>query len=200
MKNCSFQVYPTLLFFFSLLFTTLCFMFTFFCQYFFFMKRVFSLCDQLTASDIPAVPLSGSVLKRLNDWHQMVFSRQMEKCRPLLHDKVQFFSPVLHQPKNGPDETLEILTNVEQVFDTFIYTRETIGKRVWLLEFVGSVVVEEDGQKKTLNLKGLDILDWDRDCDEPEAQIIKFEVVVRPLQALQALSQLMIARLMGDAK
>lgn len=77
-----------------------------------------------------------------------------------------------------------ILNTVAQVFTDFTYLRE-------LATDDGlNVVLEFSAQVKGKQLKGIDMIRFDA-----EGKIVEFEVMIRPLNALQALAEEMAQRL-----
>jgi hypothetical protein len=120
--------------------------------------------------------------ENLQRWHQVVFNKDKELLRELLHDDVIFRTPTLWSPKPGKEVAAFILETVLDLFEDFQYRRQWIDGNDWSLEFVTSV------QGK--GIKGVDLITWN-----DEGQIIEFEVIIRPLNSLQLLFQLMSERL-----
>lgn len=118
----------------------------------------------------------------LERWHQVVFDRDMDLLSELLDDGVEFHSPTVWKPKIGKDVTHFILTSVIDIFQEFRYHREWIDGNDMALEFSAGV--------RDKNIKGLDLIKWN-----DEGKIVHFEVLVRPLNGVQALLDEMTARL-----
>jgi 2,4-dienoyl-CoA reductase (NADPH2) len=89
-----------------------------------------------------------------------------------------------HTPYPGAQAVQLILGTVSQVFENFTYHRELASAdgRSVVLEFSASVNGKE--------LKGIDMIAFDED-----GKIVDFEVMVRPMSALQALGDEMGKRL-----
>ena len=118
----------------------------------------------------------------LEQWHQIVFERDLEKLSAILAEDVVFRSPFVWKPYHGRVPTFVILSTVIDVFEDFAYHRELVDGDNWALEFSARV--------GDLSLKGIDLIRWNE-----AGQIVEFEVFVRPFNALQALGQQMQQRL-----
>lgn len=120
--------------------------------------------------------------KYLDLWHKAVFEKDMALLRDLLDESVEFHSPTLWSPKMGRDVTQFILSNVIDIFQDFRYHREWVEGDDMALEFSAKV--------RDMNIKGVDLIKWNE-----QGKIVHFEVLVRPLNGLQALFEEMGARL-----
>ena len=101
----------------------------------------------------------------------------------LLADDCVFFSPVVHTPQEGKTRTRLYLSAAIAVFgDSFNYVRELVGDHQAVLEFTA----EHDG----ILINGVDIIDWN-----PQGQITRVKVMVRPLKAVNLLHAQMKAML-----
>jgi 2,4-dienoyl-CoA reductase (NADPH2) len=135
--------------------------------------------DGRAAQSMPA-----AVAASLKQWYALVASGDPAELGPLLHPKVVFHSPMAHTPYPGAMVVGLILTTVIQVFEDFAYHREFVsadGLNI-TLEFSARV-----GDKQ---LKGVDLIRFDS-----TGKIVEFEVMVRPMSALQALGDEMGKRL-----
>lgn len=130
------------------------------------------------------VGLPVAVAESLKVWRNMVASGDLSELGNLLHPKVVFHSPMAHTPYPSAMVVGMILTTVAKVFEDFAYHRDfasSDGLSV-TLEFSARV-----GQKM---LKGVDLIRFDA-----QGKIVEFEVMVRPMSALQALGDEMAKRL-----
>ena len=120
----------------------------------------------------------------LSNWHELVRTRNTNGLSSLLADDVVFYSPVVHTPQTGKTMTLQYLAAAFHVFfnESFRYVRELTGPRDAVLEFQ----VEIDG----INVNGVDMIKWD-----DEGKIVEFKVLIRPLQAINAVHDAMRAML-----
>lgn len=120
----------------------------------------------------------------LQQWHQMLATRDMSHLNELLADHVVFRSPVAFHPYEGKAVVQFILSNVIQIFENFTYHREFITEdgQSAVLEFSANV-----GDKK---LKGIDMIQFNE-----QGQIIDFEVMLRPKSGLEALAAQMGQRI-----
>ncbi len=125
-----------------------------------------------------------AVSQALEQWHSMVAQGDLTALPSILHKDAVFRSPVAHTPYPGAPVVALILNTVVQVFTEFVYLRE-------LATDDGlSVVLEFSAQVNGKQLKGIDMLRFDQ-----SGKIIEFEVMIRPLNALQALGEEMAQRL-----
>lgn len=120
----------------------------------------------------------------IEQWHELLKTKDMSILSGLLADEVKFRSPVAYNPYEGKTVVFFILSNVIQVFENFTYHREFYsddGLNV-VLEFSANI-----GEKK---LKGVDIFQFNS-----EGKIVDFEVMIRPKSGLEALAVLMGQRM-----
>lgn len=123
----------------------------------------------------------------IDQWHELVQSRDASRLERLLADDVVFYSPVMHTPQAGRARTQRYLTAAVQALgnDTFRYVHEIVGPRSAMLEFT----TELDG----IIVNGVDIITWNEDD-----QIVEFKVMLRPLKALGAVSNRIVAILEAE--
>lgn len=127
--------------------------------------------------------LSPAAQKTLIGWHRFVETLKEDDLRPLLAETIVFRSPFVHLPIPGKPATLLILTTVVTIFENFRYHRIfTSGANDVTLEFSANI-----GE---WDLKGVDLVKFDA-----SGQMVDFEVMVRPIKALQALGTQMSARI-----
>ncbi len=127
--------------------------------------------------------LSPAAQKTLVGWHRFVETLKEEDLRPLLAEKIVFRSPFVHLPIPGRAASLLILTTVVTIFENFRYHRVFLsGSHDIALEFSANI-----GE---WDLKGADFIKFD-----DNGQMVDFEVMVRPIKALQALGTQMSARI-----
>jgi hypothetical protein len=127
--------------------------------------------------------LSPPVRQTLAQWHRFVETRQVAVLEPLFAETAVFRSPFVHRPIVGRAGCLLVLGAVVQVFENFRYHRIfTAGSHDVGLEFSAKI--------GDLDLKGIDLVAFDAD-----GLIVDFEVMVRPIKALQALGAKMGERI-----
>ena len=113
------------------------------------------------------------------NWHRFVATGDQALLRSLLADDVVFRSPAVHGPIPGKPATFLVLTTVVQIFENFRYEREfAAGSHDAGLEFAANVGKFE--------LKGIDLIKFNA-----AGEMVEFEVMIRPLKALQALAEAM---------
>lgn len=131
-----------------------------------------------------SVTQPAAVSQSLAHWHSMVAHGDLTKLSSILHAQAVFRSPVAHTPYSGAPVVTLILTTVAQVFTEFVYLRE-------LATADGlSVVLEFSAKVNGKQLKGIDMIRFNE-----TGKIVEFEVMIRPLNALQALAEEMAQRL-----
>jgi len=117
--------------------------------------------------------------KTLDDWHRFVATADSALLASLLSDQIVFRSPAVQSPIPGREATLLVLTTVVRIFENFRYHRTFIaGPHDVALEFSANI-----GQWQ---LKGIDLIKFNE-----TGEMVEFEVMIRPLKALQALSEAM---------
>ena len=133
-------------------------------------------------------------MNAIDKWHEVMKSggsNATEKLDDLLHDDVIFYSPVVFTPQKGKDITKLYLSAASGVFSSdkdnnkeekreskFKYIKEVIHGNTACLEF------ETEMNGKYVN--GIDLITWD-----DNNKIIEFKVLVRPLQAVNTLHEMM---------
>jgi len=119
----------------------------------------------------------------LAGWHRFVSTGKADDLAPLLADNIVFRSPFVQSPIPGRAATLLVLTTVVQIFENFRYHRRFFaGNCDAALEFSANI-----GQWQ---LKGIDLIRFNE-----TGEMIEFEVMVRPIKALQALGEAMGSRI-----
>lgn len=114
--------------------------------------------------------------KSYQQWLEFLKSHNLLILNNLLSDEVVFHSPVVWTPQVGKQITILYLIGASEVLrEDFKYVKQIIDEegKNWMLEFsckVGDVSV-----------KGVDIIQLN-----DEGKIIDFEVMVRPLKAINA--------------
>lgn len=115
----------------------------------------------------------------VEQWHRFV-AGDAAVLDSLLAEDVVFYSPVVFTPQRGRDVTRMYLLGAAQVLGTgaFRYTKQVLAGTEAVLEFE----TEVDGK----HVNGVDIIT----CDDT-GQIVEFRVMLRPLQAVNAVHQRM---------
>ena len=131
--------------------------------------------------------------KCIERWHEVIRG-DMAALDELLADDVVFYSPVVFTPQKGKDITKLYLGAAGNTFggdepvDTkggsgkFHYTKEILSGNHACLEFE----TEMDGKY----VNGIDLIT----CND-EGKIVEFKVLIRPLQAVNAVHRQMAAML-----
>lgn len=126
--------------------------------------------------------MSQQIEQQLQRWHRVVKQQDFALLQSMLAQDVEFHSPTVWQPKQGKAITAYILKTVIGIFQDFNYHREFISDNSVALEFSAMV-----GDKK---VKGIDLIHWN-----DQGQIDNFEVMMRPINGLQSMLELMTAEL-----
>ena len=124
--------------------------------------------------------------RTLAGWHAFAATGNPDLLAPLLSEHIVFHSPFVQSPIPGRAATLLVLTTVAQIFENFRYHREfAAGSHDAALEFGASI--------GKWQLKGVDLIKFNE-----LGEMIEFEVMVRPIKALQALGEEMGNRIGRD--
>ncbi len=116
----------------------------------------------------------------IEQWHQVVKSRDMGALRDLLAEDVVFVSPVVYTPQAGRAIALAYLQAAMQVLNnpSFRYPNEWYG--------AASAVLEFECEVEGISVNGIDMIHWNAD-----GRIDHFKVMVRPLKAVNKLHEMM---------
>jgi hypothetical protein len=115
--------------------------------------------------------------RTLDGWHRFVASCDPEILPPLLAEHIVFRSPFVQSPIPGRPATLLVLTTVAQIFENFTYHRTFVaGPHDVALEFAANI--------GKWQLKGIDLIKFNE-----AGEMVEFEVMIRPIKALQALGE-----------
>lgn len=141
---------------------------------------------------------AGPIVAVVDRWHEHLRGRLPGGLDELLHDDVVFFSPIVFTPQQGKAITKLYLEAAGQALPgegggadgaverdegerppgAFRYTKQVLSGHTAVLEFETTV------EGKYVN--GVDIIR----CDDA-GQIVEFRVMIRPLQAVNAVHQQM---------
>tara|TARA_B100001123_G_scaffold44105_2_gene45243 strand:- start:868 stop:1299 length:432 start_codon:yes stop_codon:yes gene_type:complete len=133
-------------------------------------------------------------MNAIEKWHDIMKNpgpNITERLDDLLHDDVIFYSPVVFTPQKGKEITKLYLSAAGGVFSSnkdkeqskpkeskFRYTKELIYDNHACLEFETEI--------NGIYVNGIDLITWN-----DENKITEFKVLVRPLQAVNTLHQMM---------
>ena len=120
-------------------------------------------------------------------WHRYLGGELPGGLDELLADDVVFYSPVVYTPQRGKPVTTQYLEAAARTLaggagGAFHYTKQIVSGDTAVLEFETTV------EGKYVN--GVDIIR----CDDA-GRIVEFRVMMRPLQAIQAVHEQMGRRL-----
>ena len=129
-----------------------------------------------------------SIEQVVERWHRHLAGELPEGLAGLLDDDVVFYSPIVYTPQRGKDITTLYLQAAQQTLPgdggegAFRYTKQVLAGDTAVLEFETTV----DGKY----VNGVDIIRSDG-----AGKIVEFRVMIRPLQAVNAVHQAMQAAL-----
>ena len=133
------------------------------------------MTDTYALAPLPQQTLAG--------WHRFIATGQHDLLAPLLAENIIFRSPFVQSPIPGHAATLLVLTTVVRIFENFRYHRTFIaGPHDAGLEFSANI--------GKWQLKGIDLIRFNE-----AGEMVEFEVMVRPIKALQALGEEMGGRI-----
>ena len=132
-------------------------------------------------------------MNAIDGWHDVMRSGGKgvsKKLDDLLHEDVIFYSPVVFTPQRGKEITKLYLSAASGVFSTdkkdkserkeskFRYVKEVINGNTACLEF--------ETEMNGIYVNGIDLITWNDDN-----KITEFKVLIRPLQAVNTLHEMM---------
>ena len=133
-------------------------------------------------------------MNAVEKWHDIMKnpgSNVSEKLDELLDDDVIFYSPVVFTPQKGKDITKLYLAAAGGVFSSDKDKQETKTKESkfkYIKEIVQNnyACLEFETEINGIYVNGIDLITWNE-----ENKITEFKVLVRPLQAVNTLHQMM---------
>ena len=122
-------------------------------------------------------------------WHQGLESQDYNFLDEILDDSCVFTSPIVFKPIEGKEMSKLYLMGAGQTFDMgrFRYVRELVDGLDTVLEF--ETYIDD------ISVNGVDIIRWNE-----EGRITDFKVMIRPLQAIDALQKKMSEALESFSK
>jgi hypothetical protein len=111
----------------------------------------------------------------------VAMTKQFQYLSDLLRDDVQLKNPAGWSPIQGKDAVRAALVDVLSIINPMHYERIWEGEKEYALEFVGKV-----GE---VDVKGIDLMTIDDD-----GQITCIEVLIRPMSALMAIRETLLAK------
>ena len=133
-------------------------------------------------------------MSAIEKWHDIMKSggsNAKEKLDNLLHDDVVFYSPVVFTPQKGKEITKLYLAAASGVFSTDKKTQNS-EKKESKFKYVKEVVtgntacLEFETEMNGIYVNGIDLISWD-----DEDKITEFKVLIRPLQAVNTIHEMM---------
>lgn len=120
----------------------------------------------------------------IEKWHGFVRGETKDGLEELLADDVEFFSPIVFTPQRGKEITALYLMAASQTLGQggFRYTKQVLSEDTAVLEFETTL----DGKY----VNGVDIIRVNE-----AGLIVEFRVMIRPLQAVNAVHAAMGAML-----
>ncbi|MBC7768111.1 MAG: nuclear transport factor 2 family protein [Phycisphaerales bacterium] len=128
--------------------------------------------------------LNPKAAASLAHWHAMVERGELTDLASIVHPQATFRSPMAFKPYHSAEAATLLLRTVMTVFEDFTYHRQAASADGQ------SVVLEFSARVGERSLKGVDLIAFDED-----GLIIDFEVMIRPMNSLQALGAAMGERL-----
>lgn len=120
----------------------------------------------------------------LAQWHDMVAAQDLGGLRAITHPDAVFRSPVAYKAYQSADAVVLAVSTAASVFEDFAYHREAATADGL------SVVLEFSARVGERGVKGIDFIRFNED-----GQIVDFEVMMRPLNGVQAMAEEMGKRL-----
>ena len=133
-------------------------------------------------------------MSAIEQWHEVMKVGGKEgalKLDSLLHDDVIFYSPVVFTPQKGKKITMLYLSAASGVFGDQKSTNNSENKQSkfkYVNEIIegNSACLEFETEMNGLYVNGVDLIKWNEDN-----KITEFKVLIRPLQAVNHIHQMM---------
>ena len=124
----------------------------------------------------------------IEQWHQVVRSRDLSALPELVAENAVLYSPVIYRQIAGKKMVQMYLTAAFHTFlnDTFTYITEAHAQP----ETGQKIVLEFTTEINGIFVNGIDMITFDS-----EGKIIEFKVMVRPFKALNLINEHMMASL-----
>lgn len=118
--------------------------------------------------------------ENLQRWYDYVAMHDDAALADMLAEDVVFYSPVVHTPQIGKAITFAYLSAAGKVLggDNFRYVGDFVSDSGAVLEFVTEI--------EGIKIDGIDMITWNED-----GKITEFKVMVRPLQAVNKVHEMM---------
>ena len=127
-----------------------------------------------------------AVAATLAQWHRMIASGDLGPLPAIVNADATFRSPMAFKAYHSAEAVIFILRTVFGIFRNFSYHRQLFSDDGL------SVVLEFSAEVEGKQLKGIDLIRFDE-----QGRIADFEVMIRPLNGLQALGVEMGKRVAG---
>ena len=133
-------------------------------------------------------------MNAIEKWHDIMKhggSGASDKLDDLLHEDVIFYSPVVFTPQRGKEITKLYLSAASGVFSSEKKVEDSEKKESkfkYIKEIIqgNSACLEFETEMNGIYVNGIDLITWDDDN-----KITEFKVLVRPLQAVNTLHEMM---------
>lgn len=123
----------------------------------------------------------------LEKWHRMVEERDIAALGELLSEDVSISSPPYWDKLHGRPLVEHLLTQIITLIEDFTYHRQ------WHDDSVqqGEIALEFFGHIGELDLQGIDLITLNE-----RGEVQNIDVMIRPINALQALQEIITPRMM----
>ena len=133
-------------------------------------------------------------MNAIEKWHEVMKGGGLgakEKLDDLLHEDVVFYSPVVFTPQKGKEITKLYLSAASGVFSSEDKSNNSETKKskfryVKEIVYGNSACLEFETEMNGIFVNGVDLITWNDDN-----KITEFKVIVRPLQAVNTLHEMM---------
>jgi SnoaL-like protein len=153
-------------------------------------------------SSITVATATPEVIDVIDRWHRFMRGDMPDALDGLLDDEVVLYSPVVFKPQRGKPIVAKYLSAAKSTFAAIGFDADTGPSFRYIKRVVSgdTAVLEFETEMSGKYVNGVDIIRVNR-----AGKIVEFRVMVRPLQALHAVHELMGAELVrieaakGDA-
>jgi ketosteroid isomerase-like protein len=143
-------------------------------------------------TSITVEPASPEIIEIIDRWHRFMRGDTPDALDRLLHDDVVLYSPVVHTPQRGKTIVAKYLKAARATFAAIGFDADTGPSFRYVKHIVSgdTGVFQFETEMGGKHVNGVDIIRVDG-----AGTIVEFRVMVRPLQALNAVHELMGAEL-----
>ncbi|KAJ3074836.1 hypothetical protein HDU98_010105 [Podochytrium sp. JEL0797] len=125
----------------------------------------------------------------VSKWHQVISNHDIDLLETLLSENIVFNTPLYLKVRKGKVMTKAILASAITLFQDFKYYNEWVSQDGLNLALEFGAHISAKDTSKQMGLKGVDLIQLKKEADG-KFRIVNFEVMLRPVNALQRFGEL----------